>query len=249
MVILDYRYLSRQERRAARKLAKKLLRSVPPAELPNVPDFRAALMTAFMKPENVVAAFVCGDDDGHWWANIVLDTGRNRLVQLGSLEHAPLHSDEQAFQALEHGIALIKATREDSIVQRVRDMGIDPTSLRLLRVHHQEFGCRWVLMDEQQLKNEAANFVDFLQENKIRPGRQCLEFARQLVFDYAARFATDPECSLTATAESEPCLGFHAAGYLLANNVTNVDDRDAGFCNLPDIPESDEIDLSSTTIH
>lgn len=59
LTMLNYKDLSRHDRRAARRLAKELLRTVPAAQEPDEPrSIRGALSTAFMKPENVIGALV-----------------------------------------------------------------------------------------------------------------------------------------------------------------------------------------------
>ena len=60
--MLDYGSLSRHNRRAAKNLAKELLRTVPAAQEAAGPcSIRGKLSTAFMKPENVIGALVYTD--------------------------------------------------------------------------------------------------------------------------------------------------------------------------------------------
>ena len=86
--MLNFKDLSRQDRRAARKLAKELLRTVPAAQEPEEPrSIRGALSTAFMKPENVISALVYSDGNGNWWGDVVLNKG-GKSLQIGlSLIH------------------------------------------------------------------------------------------------------------------------------------------------------------------
>ena len=51
--MLKYGSLPQDVRRAAKKLAKQLLRTVPAAQKPNEASIRGALTTAFMKPEKL----------------------------------------------------------------------------------------------------------------------------------------------------------------------------------------------------
>ena len=84
--MLDYRSLSRHDRRAAKKLAKELLRTVPAAEKPISEEqcsIRGALSTAFMKPENVIGALVYSDGNGNWWGDVVFNKGE-KCFQIGS---------------------------------------------------------------------------------------------------------------------------------------------------------------------
>ena len=98
--MLDYRSLSRHERRAAKKLAKELLRTVPAAEKPISEEqcsIRGALSTAFMKPENVIGALVYTDGNGNWWGDVVFNKGE-KCFQIGSggssgCNHMMMHLD------------------------------------------------------------------------------------------------------------------------------------------------------------
>ena len=84
--MLDYRSLSRHDRRAAKKLAKELLRTVPAAQEPDGPrSIRGALSTAFMKPENVIGALVYSDGNGNWWGDVVFNKGE-KCFQMGTQE-------------------------------------------------------------------------------------------------------------------------------------------------------------------
>jgi hypothetical protein len=180
----------------------------------------------FVRP--AVAALVYGDSCDHFWGDVVLKKG-DRFVQVGSLQRAPLCSSEKALECIKSQIATIKATREDPIVQKLRDRGIRPESLELLRVHHEEHGCRWVLMDEKRREREAESYVRFLEENKIRDSLYWFELARRLVLDNAGQLLTDPEAALldvTNEMENSTCPTIHAARYLLKNGVHNIDDRD-----------------------
>jgi hypothetical protein len=84
---------------------------------------------------------------------------------------------------------------------------------------------------------EKPNLMSiFLNENKIGPSPECLAQARQLVLDYAAQLPTDPEASLldaTTKIENTRCLALHAAGFLLANGILNVDNRDVSMPETP----------------
>ena len=140
--MLNYKSLSRHDRRAARKLAKELLRTVPAAQEPEEPlSIRGALSTAFMKPENVVGALVYTDGNGHWWGDVVLRKGAKYHV-MGTPDEAPLQSVDHALEHLKDLIADIKAMREHPLVQEFRRNGIDPERVELLRVGHEKFGHR-----------------------------------------------------------------------------------------------------------
>ena len=124
--MLDYTTLSRHERRAAKKLAKELLRTVPAAEKPISEEhcsIRGALSTAFMKPENVIAVLVYTDGNGNWWGDVVFNKGE-KCVQIGSQEEAPLQSYDEALEHVKAVIAYIKAMREHPFVQELRERGM-----------------------------------------------------------------------------------------------------------------------------
>jgi hypothetical protein len=191
LTMLNYKSLSRHDRRAARKLAKELLRTVPAAQEPEEPlSIRGALSTAFMKPENVVGALVYTDGNGHWWGDVVLGKGGKYHV-MGTPEQAPLQSYDHAFGRLKGLIANIKAMRKHPLVEVFREKGFDPERVELLRVRHERFGHRWVLLDDNQISTGAEAFVAYVDDNF--PGVvDKLEQARTVVLQTAPQFATDP---------------------------------------------------------
>jgi|ERR1700683_5138358 len=125
MTIVDYETLPRPERRTAQKLAEELLRTVPAASEPGVStSLRGALCTAFMKPENVVAALVYDDGHGNWWGDVVLRTAQG-MCQMGTTECHPRHSQQEALDDVKGQIANIKAVREHPLVTRLRANGLN----------------------------------------------------------------------------------------------------------------------------
>ena len=203
MTIVEYESLSRPERRAAQKLAKQLLRCVPPAK--DAPIFvspRAALSTAFMKPENVIAALVYGDGDGNWWSDAVLRKG-NDTVQMGTNETTPMRSAEEAIEAMESLIATIKATREHPFVQRLRDRGADPLQVEFLCIQDKGIGCRWLPLDETQTKSRANAFATFAEKQNIQP-IDALELARSTILREAPKFVTGSDFLLLPTMRTSP---------------------------------------------
>jgi hypothetical protein len=75
-----YERLPQRDRRAAEKLAKELLRNTPVGPKSEFSGtLRDALDTAFAKPENVVAAFVCDEGDGSWRSVIVFRKGKYNI--------------------------------------------------------------------------------------------------------------------------------------------------------------------------
>jgi hypothetical protein len=204
-----------------------------------------------MKPENVIGVLVYGDQHGHWWGDVVLENKKSgKTVNVGTVDREPAHSQDEAMKQVEGVIAMIKAAREDPIVQQCRDLGIDPDSLLLLRVKATVEGndsYRWVLMTKTQCEREALNFFNanflkgtaplqsdreaaqFCKENKMAPGLESLERARQAVFEHAAELPINPRAILlsgTIEVYNWPAPAFQAAAYLLRNGVENIDDRD-----------------------
>ena len=124
--MLNYTSLSRHDRRAAKNLAKELLRTVPAAQEAAGPcSIRGKLSTAFMKPENVIAVLVYTDGNGNWWGDVVLNKGE-KCVQIGSQEEAPLQSYDEALGYVKSMMAYIKAMCEHPFVQELREKGCDP---------------------------------------------------------------------------------------------------------------------------
>ena len=190
--MLDYRSLSRHDRREAKKLAKELLRTVPAAEKPISEEqcsIRGALSTAFMKPENVIGALVYSDGNGNWWGDVVFNKGE-KCFQIGSAEDSPAQSYDDALGCVKDLIASIKAMREHPLVQEFRERGFDPEGVELLRVGHEKFGHRWVLLDENQILTGAEAFAESV-ERKFGGVVDMLEQARTVILQTAPQFATD----------------------------------------------------------
>ena len=245
--MLNYESLSRNERRAATKLARKLLRTVPAA--PNLEGFssiRWALNTAFMKPENVIGALIYTDGNGNWWGDVVLNKG-GKCLQIGTPGEFPAQSREDALGCVKHLIADIKATREHPLVQDIREQGFDPERIELLRVRHEQFGERWVLLDDDQISMGAEAFAEFV-ERKFEGAVDKVEQAREVILQTAPQFATDLEFLQLANDNDEQkaaILLLHcAAAFLLSNGIINVDQdtTEANFC----LPNSETISQRPT---
>jgi hypothetical protein len=224
--MLDYGSLSKDERRAAKKLAKELLRTVPaPQKAAEPSSIRGKLSTAFMKPENVVGAFVYTDGDGHWWGDVVFNKGE-KCVQIGSQEEAPLRSYDEALEHVKAVIAYIKAMREHPFVQELREKGCDPEQVELLRVGHAKFGHRWVIMDDDQIRTGAEAFAAYV-EDKFPSVVDKLGQARTFILQTAPQFATGPMFLHLADdqdgEESAIQLLYDAAAFLLRCGIVNVD--------------------------
>ena len=225
--MLDYTTLSRHERRAAKKLAKELLRTVPAAEKPISEEqcsIRGALSTAFMKPENVIAVLVYSDGNGNWWGDVVLNKGE-KCFQMGSQEEAPLQSYDEALEHVKAVIAYIKAMREHPFVQELREKGCDPEQVELLRVGHAKFGHRWVIMDDDQIRTGAEAFVEYVKD-KMPAVVDAVEQARKVILEAAPKFATDMFLHPSDDQDEEEGefqLLHDAAAFLLRCGIVNVD--------------------------
>jgi hypothetical protein len=222
--MLDYANLSRHERKAAAKLARQLLRTVPAAQEPDEPrSIRGALSTAFMKPRNIIGAVVYTDGSGNYWGDVILKKGK-KTCQMGTAEGAPLQSPEVALDQVKELIASIKAMREHPIVQGFRDDGVDPELVELLRVRHEEFGCRWVLLNEEQIRIGSEAFAKYV-EGKFPGMADKPEQARIVILQMAPRFATHPVFLLSPDNEQEAVVRLFrsAAAFLLRTGIINVD--------------------------
>jgi hypothetical protein len=223
MTILAYETLSKAERRSARKLAKELLRTVPAAENGfTAGSPRGAMHTVYIRPENLVAAFVYDDDCGNWWADIVFRYGGNTL-QIGTADGKPARSRDEAFQHLEALIAGIKATQEHPLAQKCRELGLAPERIVLIQVGHEKFGYRWLPLDTQQIPDDADVFADSLQ----RPQQSFddkLNLARQIVLEMAPLFASDGPFLKCINDQDEHSFRLItiAAAFLSANGVMDV---------------------------
>lgn len=234
--MLNYKDLSRHDRRAARRLAKELLRTVPAAQEPDEPrSIRGALSTAFMKPENVIGALVYTDGNGNWWGDVALNKGE-KCFQLGSPEQAPARSYDDALGHVKATIANIKAMREHPLVREFREKGFDPERVELLRVRHERFGHRWVLLDDNQISTGAEAFVAYVGD-KFPGGVDKREQARTVVLQTASQFATDPVfLQLPDDHDGEEGaiqLLYCAAAFLLRCGIVNVDRTTEANFGLP----------------
>ena len=225
--MLKYGSLPQEVRRAAKKLAKRLLRTVPAAQKSSeAASIRGALSTAFMKPENVIGALVYTDGNGNWWGDVVLNKGK-KYHQMGSEEEAPLQSYDDALEYVKAVIAAIKAPpREHPLVEEIRKNGLDPERVELLRVGHEKFGHRWVFMDDDRICTGAEAFVAYV-EDKFPGVVNTLEKARTVVLQTAPQFATDPVfLQLPDDHDGEQGaiqLMYYAAAFLLRCGIINVD--------------------------
>jgi hypothetical protein len=217
--MLDYGSLSRHERRAAKKLAKELLRTVPAAQDPGeASSIRGALSTAFMKPENVIGALVYTGGNDNWWGDVVFKKGE-KPIQMGTHD-VPAQSYDDALRYVKSVIAIVKAMREHPLVQELREIGHDPERVELLRVRHEKFGHRWMFLDGDKIATEAEAFVAYV-DDEFPTGVDKLEQARTVVL------SVDPNDAQEGALQILHC----AAAFLLSRGIANVDHdtNDAGF--------------------
>ena len=75
-----YELLPQEDRRAAEKRAKRLLRSTPAAQKREFfGTLRDALDTAYKKPKNVVAVLVYEDGHDTWCSDVIFRKGKHKL--------------------------------------------------------------------------------------------------------------------------------------------------------------------------
>jgi hypothetical protein len=223
-----YELLPQEDRRAAEKRAKRLLRTTPAAPKREfVGTVRDALDTSFLKAENVVAALVYEAGNGTWQSDIVFRRGKHKFQRGVSCG-----SKQQALSCLKSQIAEIKATREHPLVADVRKMGIvDYDACLWLGVRHKQFGCRYVerYIDEIRLEGQ-----EFLRKHGINEsmGRAGMLYAERIAHDtvllYAPEFATHDQLLLPPTgtdkSEDEIKLWQEAASFLLARGFLDIYD-------------------------
>jgi hypothetical protein len=252
---LHYKMLSRQQRKAAAKLAKRLLRTVPAGDesMSEPGTLRGALTTRWYKPEHVIAVLIYSDRDGHWFGDVVLGEDGLTHQQIGTSQREPAHSHDEALEHVKHIIAMIKGAKEHPVVQRCRDLGIDPGTIGCLRIYHSEEGYRWILMHVAQGTQAALDFLNahLLPEGMVplqsdreadeyckeNVGLEALEVARKVIFDHIAELPIDPEQhgflnyyrlgkGVIPDPNYWPAPAFQAAAFLLRNGVPEIDDRD-----------------------
>jgi hypothetical protein len=152
-----------------------------------------------------------------------------KCFQMGTPEQAPARSYDDALGHVKATIANIKAMREHPLVEEFREKGLDPERVELLRVQHERFGHRWLLLDDNQIWTGAEAFVACV-EDKFPGVVDTLEKARTVVLQTAPQFATDPVfLQLPDDHDGEEgAIGaiqllYCAAAFLLRNGIVNVD--------------------------
>jgi len=236
-----YESLSRNSRRDAQKLAKKLLRSTPPAasDQKGEDSVRWMLSTAFIKPKNVLAAFTYGDGEGNWWGDVVLRKGRG-TIQLGIAESHPCRSQQEALAFLKKQIGDIKATTEHPVVNDFRANGMDPELFELLRVHHKNIGYRYIMRSYEEIAMESQLFGEkyalrdsaneFDVENAVIHAGKMIYVARHasgIILQYAAKASCDAPFLLPpGETDTEVNKVREAASFLLRQGILNIDERD-----------------------
>jgi hypothetical protein len=175
-----------------------------------------------MQPENVVGVLVYPDCNGNWEGDVALKEGEH-FFQYCSREE--LRSREDALNHVRDMIASIKGNAEHPIVKELRDKDIDLQQVELLRVRHEKFGYRWVILDDDQIWMGAEAFVAYV-EDKMPDVPDTRELARTVVLQTAPRFATDPmflQLAGDQDAEGAIQLFYWAAAFLLRCGIVNID--------------------------
>jgi hypothetical protein len=193
MTYSHYELLPRAERRAAEKYAKKLLRTVPALRDPDQPVWlRGALGgvtgTAVLKAENVVAARVYPDTGNQWWCEVILRRGDGIALLRND---TPLPRRDHAVTCLEHYIGRIKGAQEHPLVSEFRKLGIDPERDEMLRVRHNSFGVRWVIVPTNEISTRARAFAEQVElENGPRVDKLTVAFIA--LYELAPKFLAGP---------------------------------------------------------
>jgi hypothetical protein len=224
-----YVNLPQQDRRAAEKLAKKLLRTTPAAPQREFSGtVRDALDTGFIKAENVVAALVYEQGDGTWWSDVVFQRGKYKVAH-----GVQCSSKQQALSCLETQIADVKATREHPLVADFRSVGVEFEAFLWLGVRHKEFGYKYVQcpIDELSIKDLQFRRRHRIFDSMGKAGRRhAAKIARETVLRYARDFGSDdvflepPDG--TDKSEDEIKSWREAASFLLGRGFSDIDDRD-----------------------
>jgi hypothetical protein len=111
-------------------------------------------------------------------------------------------------------------------VQAARDEGIDVDQVKLLRVGHEKFGHRWLILDHDQIRTRTEAFVAYLND-KMPAVVNMAEKARTVVLQTTPRFANDSmfiQLSDDQDGEERAIqLLYDAAAFLLTFGIVNVD--------------------------
>ena len=245
-MFVSYETLSRNERRAAKSLAKELLRTVPAAKEPlQWASTRGALLSAFHKPKNLEGVLIYGDGESNWWGDVVLRKGKG-VIQFGTCADSPHNSYEEALKQVKDIIASIKCNaREHLLAQRFRETGIDPAEVEVLRIKHPDFGFRWMLLLRDQIEvgaerfavmcraPEFANFIICDPQMARHIGGEAeiaKDMARAILFEIGKGFVTDPHWMVSpaeigrgdAMRGTMTWVLLCAGAYLVRNGVLNI---------------------------
>ena len=132
---------------------------------------------------------------------------------------------ENALGCVKDLIASIKVMREHPLVQEFRERGFDPEGVELLRVGHEKFGYRWVLLDENRIVRAPRHSRNLLSANLGVV--DTLEDARIVILRTAPQFAADSAfLQLPDDHDGEEGaiqLLYDAAAFLLRCGIVNVD--------------------------
>jgi hypothetical protein len=103
----------------------------------------------------------------------------------------PLPRRDQAVTCLEHYIGSIKGTQEHPLVGEFRKLGVDPERVEMLRVRHNSFGARWVIVPNNEVSTRAEAFAKQA-ESDNGPRVDKLKLALFILYDWAPKFVAGP---------------------------------------------------------
>ena len=189
MYYKDYKSLSKADRRAAQRLANKLLKSIPEGNEPHsFDDPRELLYSAFMKPERLIAVFIYRNkDDDNWRADVVFRLPKG-IQQVGVEGDVPLKSYEAALERVSEWIAALKVTKEHPIVGEVRDLGYDLDDTAQFEVRQKDLHASF-LLTRPQVPDLAVAFSAHVFPTAGNSFTDRIASARAIVFDSASEVA------------------------------------------------------------
>jgi hypothetical protein len=150
----------------------------------------------------------------------------------------PLQAREQAITCLEHYIGTIKGTQEHPVVGEFRKLGVDPERVEMLRVRHDSFGVRWVIVPNNEISTRAKAFAEQIVRDNgpfVDKLTTKLTLASIVLHDSAPEFAAGP-LLLAADSHSDKEFSFYldAAAFALEHGLRTIYD-------LSEEPDSAEL--------
>jgi hypothetical protein len=145
-----------------------------------------------------VAARVYSDNGKQWWCEVILCRGDGIALLRND---RPLPKRDQAVTCLKHYIGGIKGAQEHPLVTEFRKLGIGAERVDTLRVRHDSFGVRWVIVPTNEITTRAKRFAEQVEIlNCPHVTKQFLAFIA--LYEPAPKFVAGP-LLLAADSNSE----------------------------------------------